>query len=323
MDRRRFLLSAAAAPLALASLPALAARGGGTPLALVTCDTQSRVAVVDVVTGRIVRSLATIRDPRSVESDGATIAVVAHTSAGALTFIDGGLVEPLVAVRGLGAPRYTAIEHSAVVRAGRRVFVTDSERAEVVTLDLGGEILGSTAVGGPARHVSLHPFRNVLWTVLGSKASEIAVLDTSARPRVGRRLTAPFLAHDVAFDPSGRRAWVSSGDQRKIAVYTADGRLVRTVSSGSPPQHVSFGSGRAYVTAGDDGAIAVHDPISGRLLARHRLPLGSYNVQTGHRWVLSPSLSTGTLAIAGRSGLPTRVVEVSPSSHDACLVVGI
>ena len=59
MNRRELLLAAAAAPVALA-LPASAraAARGGTPLALVTADSDDRVLVVRLSDMRVVRSLA-------------------------------------------------------------------------------------------------------------------------------------------------------------------------------------------------------------------------------------------------------------------------
>src|SRR5205823_5900232 len=57
VNRRDFILGAAALPFALRALPALA---GGTPLALVTADTESRVLAVELATGRIFRELATL-----------------------------------------------------------------------------------------------------------------------------------------------------------------------------------------------------------------------------------------------------------------------
>jgi hypothetical protein len=66
MDRREFLVGAVTLPVALRFAPE--ALAGGTPVALVTADTQARVAVVELSTGKILRSSATIGGPRSIES---------------------------------------------------------------------------------------------------------------------------------------------------------------------------------------------------------------------------------------------------------------
>ena len=58
MDRRRFLLAAAAAPLALREVPDALARTAG-PAALVTADREAHVALVEIGTGRIRRRIPT------------------------------------------------------------------------------------------------------------------------------------------------------------------------------------------------------------------------------------------------------------------------
>jgi len=66
VDRRRFLLAAAAVPLALREVPGALARAAG-PLALVTADRQAHVAVVDLATGRKERVLELMApDPAGV-----------------------------------------------------------------------------------------------------------------------------------------------------------------------------------------------------------------------------------------------------------------
>ncbi|MDX6435952.1 MAG: Cytochrome heme domain, partial [Gaiellaceae bacterium] len=182
MDRRQFLAGAAAFPLALRfGSQALA---GGRAVALVTADTQARVAVVDLSTGKILRSIATAAGPRSIESVNGNAAVVCHTAHGVVTLIEASLQTRRV----LGAfkePRYTAAAAN-----GHHAFVTDSGRHEVVTVDvLHGRVVARVATGGPARHVSLAPDNKSLWVSLGSKAEEVAVLDVSQplRPRLVRR----------------------------------------------------------------------------------------------------------------------------------------
>ena len=205
---RRELLATAAAPLALAVVPpAFALRRGGTALALVTADLEAAIVGVDLSNGKVRRRLKTPAGPRSIESIGERAAVVAHTEHGRLTLVDGRLrVRPIVG--DFGAPRYTAVS------PGRRLaYVTDSERQEVVVVDLAGRrVVGRTAVGGPARHLGIDRGGSRLWVALGSKAPVIAVLSLAepgaaadrrgrcgpAVPRARRRLHAgwpPGLGH--------------------------------------------------------------------------------------------------------------------------------
>jgi hypothetical protein len=323
VDRREFL-AIAAAPLVLGVAPALARPTGGTPLALVTADLESHVVAVDVSAGSVVRRLRTPPDPRSIESVGVVGALVAHTAEGRLTLIDSDLrVRP---VRGdLAEPRYAAVSPDR-----RFAYVTDSGRQEVAVVDLRGRrVVGRVVVRGTCRHLGIDRAGSRLWVVLGNSADEIAVLSLSdpARPRVTGRIRPPFRAHDIGFTPGGRRVWVTSGDSRRIAIYQASGELVRTLGADAPPQHVTFMGDRAFVTSGDDAVLRVH-ALDGRRLRSAPVPPGSYNVQgswddqRARRWILTPSLSAGTLSTFGPTGAALDELSVARSSHDACFLIG-
>jgi DNA-binding beta-propeller fold protein YncE len=318
VNRRQFLVGALSLPVALRLGPQ--ALAGGTPIALVTADTQARIALVELSTGRIVRSIQTLPGPRSVESSLGTIAVVAHTEYGAVSLIDGPTLRVSHVLRDFQEPRYTAAHPD-----GRHAFVTDSKSGQVVSLDLArGRSLGRASLGGPARHISISPTGRTLWVSLGSKAERIAIVavDRPARPRLLRLVRPPFLAHDVGFAPGGRHVWVSSGDRGALVVYDArSGRELRRLPGDAPPQHVTFLNGSAFVTSGDDGTLRVHSLVNGDILRTTRIPVGSYNVQQGWGVILTPSLERGTLCIADGRGRLLRRVQVAPSSHDACFVM--
>lgn len=131
MNRREFVAAAAAAPFVLRHPAALARTSGGVPVALVTADTEESVVAVHLTSGRLVRRLATLPGPRSIESVQGTTAVVAHTEEGAVTIVDAGQVRVRRVLRAFAEPRYTAASPD-----GRYAYVTDSSRAEVVVVDL-------------------------------------------------------------------------------------------------------------------------------------------------------------------------------------------
>jgi DNA-binding beta-propeller fold protein YncE len=317
VDRKGFVLAAAAAPFWLRAPDAWA---GGTPLVLVTADTQSHVAVVDPAAGRILRRIETLPGPRSIEAVGGGVAVVAHTAGGVVSLIGGRKLSVQRVLGGFREPRYTAAHPN-----GRYAFVTDSGRGEVVTVDVvRGRVVGRVAVGGPARHISLDRRGRRLWVALGTKAALVAVVDTvrPERPRLVARLAPPFLAHDVALPPARSPAWVTSGERGTIALYDARrGRILRRLPADAPPQHVTFHGGRAFVASGDDGLLRIYDADDGRLLRTTRVPLGSYNVQQAWGTIVTPSLARGTLCVLDAAGRLRERVQVAPSSHDACLVL--
>jgi DNA-binding beta-propeller fold protein YncE len=318
MNRREFLAGAVTLPFALRFTPE--ALAGGDPVALVTADTQSRVAVVRLSSGEILRSIKTAVGPRSIESVSGRIAVVCHTTEGLVTLIDGPTLRVKHVVRGFKGPRYTAAAPN-----GRHAFVTDSGAHEVVTVDvLTGRAVARVPVGGPARHVSIDSAGRLLWVSLGSKAEQVAVLDVSRplQPKLLRRFRPPFLSHDVGFAPSGRHVWVSSGNRGALAVYDRrTGEVLRRLPADAPPQHVTFSGSHAYVTSGEDGTLRVQSLRDGSVVHTTKVPVGSYNVQEAFGWIVTPSLDRGSFCILDRRGRIAHRVQVSPSSHDACFVM--
>jgi DNA-binding beta-propeller fold protein YncE len=298
VNRREFLAAAGAAPFAL--------RAGTVsgPVALVTCDAESRLAVVDLRTLRIVGSIATLGDPRSVERVGG-VALVCHTAEGALSIVDRRHVRRVV--RGFVEPRYTAAHPDGV-----HAFVTDSGRSSLAVVDTRrGTVVDRVRLPGWARHVTISRDGSRVWVGLGSASDHVAVVSTAPLRHVGN-LTPGFLAHDVGLAPDGR-LWVTSGTARVLAVGE------RRRSADRAPQHVTFGNGRAFVTSGDSGTLYVqaHD---GRVLSHARVPIGSYNVQFAAGRVITPSLLHGTLAVLDALGRPLRTLQVAGSCHDACVL---
>lgn len=318
MDRREFVLAAAAAPVALAIGPsAFAARLGGS-VVLVTADLESHVVVLDPSSARTLGRIRTAAGPRSIESVDANTAVVAHTEHGVVSVLGAAPREIREELDAFDSPRYTAVHPVRHI-----AYVTDSASEEVVALDVGrGAVLSRTRVPGPARHLSISPDGATIWTALGTKAARVAVLDSSnpRRPKFVRTLAPPFLAHDVVFAPDGRHVWVTSGSERRLALYRADSRRpVRLLAAGTPPQHVTFGGGRVFVASGDDGTVRRHR-VDGELVRETRVPAGSYNVTFGSDRVVTPSLGEGTVSLLDRNGRVRAVRRIARAAHDACVV---
>jgi DNA-binding beta-propeller fold protein YncE len=301
VNRREFVALAAGAPLTL--------RGALTapmPKALVTCDSEARLAIVDLGSFSVVGHITTLPDPRAIELVGRR-AVVCHTAVGAVSIVDGSRVRHVL--RGFQEPRYTAAHPD-----GRHAFVTDSGRSGVVAIDVDhGIVLGRVGLPGWARHITIDARGSRLWVGLGSAAPHVAVVDT--RPlRHASTLAPGFGAHDVGLAPDGR-LWVTAGASRELAV-------AGTVHAADPgPQHVTFGRDRAYVTSGDAGVLRVQT-LGGRILRSTPIPIGSYNVQHGLGRVITPSLDRGTLTVLDTRGALLTRVEVADSCHDACFWAG-
>ena len=287
MDRRSFLLTAAALPAALRA----------SPRSFVTADLESHVAVVDLAARRVVRRISTPAGPRAIELVGGRY-VVAHTAIGKVSILG------LEVLDEFDEPRYTAGSHD-----GRFAFVTDAGNAHVVTVDVvRARVVARVKLKQWPRHLSLSPDGALLRIALSSASPELAVVDVRQplHPRLVRYERAGLDAHDVGFAPSGR-LWVTSGE---ATLVSAGGRML---AAGRGPQHVTFARGRAYVTSGDDGMLHVYEERTARLLASSRIPVGSYNVQhLGGGDVVTPSLNAGTLTVVGGAR-----VRVARSCHDA------
>jgi DNA-binding beta-propeller fold protein YncE len=313
VDRREFLLGALAATLwpAQTTPPRSAVR---LTLALATADTEAHVVAVRLSSGRVSARVHTLEGPRSIERGPGVSALVAHTSEGAVTLLEGSPPRVRRVLRGFAEPRYTAV-------SGTRAFVTDSGHGEVAVIDLErGRVVRRVAAGDHARHVALAPDGRTLWVALGSSAAAIAVLEVGETVRLARHVRPPFLAHDVGFAPDGRRVWVTAGRERRIAVYRPNGaRPERLLAADEAPQHVGFAGALAYVTSGDSGTLQVRD-VRGPLRASTPIPRGSYNVQPGAGRVLTPSLMHGTLTFADARGRVIASPQVARAAHDACVV---
>src|SRR5690348_9755447 len=156
MDRRTFLVAAAAAPFAL-RLPG--------PLVYVTADLESHVAVVDLDHRTVVQRIRTQPDPRSIERVG-SVAVVAHTVSGKLSILRGGDVEH--ELDAMAEPRYTAAD-------GRLAWVTDSGDPAVVAVDVErGTIVRRIKLKQWPRHLARHG--DTLVVSLGTASPELAIV---------------------------------------------------------------------------------------------------------------------------------------------------
>jgi hypothetical protein len=212
MDRRSFLLAAAAAPFAVQRLQT-------GPLAYVTCDLQSSVAVVDLERGAVLHRIRTHPDPRSIEKVG-DAAVVAHTISGRLSILRHGDV--VHEVDGFAEPRYTNAD-------GRIAWVTDSGEPQVVAVDVvRGTIVRRIKLKQWPRHLSRRG--DTLVVALGTASSEVAVV----RKGDVRYRKTPYLVHDVGFSPRGK-LWLTHAE--------------------GGPEHVTFLGDSAYVTNGSKGTV--------------------------------------------------------------------
>jgi DNA-binding beta-propeller fold protein YncE len=324
MNRRELLFAAAAAPATLA-LPVAAggAARGGAPLALVTADSEDRVLVVRLTDLKIVRSLVVPDQPHGIEAvDVLRSALVLSSASGTVTVLDATVPRVRTVLDGFSAPRYAAGDPR-----GRYAYVSDDVAGQVIAIDVPrAKVVGRVEVGKGARHISISPDGQRIVTSLGAKAPRLALVDVSRprRPRLVRTFPADDLAHDVGFSPDGKRVWISSGVERRLAVHDASTlRPLHAVAGDSAPQHVTFDevAQRIYVTSGESGTLRTYRLADAKLLSTRSIPAGSYNVCARAGRMVTPSLDVGSLTVLDRRGL--RSVRIAAHAHDACMVAGV
>ncbi len=290
------------------------------PRVLVTAETENRLLVLDLRSGRVLRRVALARDPENVVSSGATTVVVS-SRARTVTLLDSASLRVRARIVGFSSPHIPAVSADH-----RYAFVTDDAGGTLTVIRLSdGRVLDKLAIGAGAHHLSASPDGKQLWIALGETARTIMIIDTGleTRPRVVARFDPGFAAHDLSFSPDGRRIWVTSASGQDVAVFRArDHRLLFAVAAGAPPQHVAFAGRYAFLTSGYGSGIEKLDAATGQVLARARTPYGSFELGAGHGVVATSSLFTGTLTIFDQRLRRLHAIQLAPATRDLAISGG-
>jgi DNA-binding beta-propeller fold protein YncE len=298
--------------VAVAALGGGAAHGGGSPVALVTAETQNRLLAVALPSGRVLKRLPMPADPENVAVVGGKWAVVASPRAGAVTVVSTPSLRVVRILRGFSSP------HIVTATADLQgAYVTDDARGRLDVIRLTGRprLVRSVFVGMGAHHMAVSPAGNELWVALGERARTIVVLDVSdpMRPKIVGRFDPGFAAHDLAFS-SDFRVWVTASDRRFVTVFDSrTQRPVARIPAGPPPQHVAIGYvDDAFITSGYDGSLEIVDRSSGRIRRTVRIPYGSFDVTVGGGFAVTSSLLRGTVTEVTDDGAVWMKRRVAP-----------
>jgi hypothetical protein len=297
------------------------ARGGGSPVALVTAETQNALLAIALPSGHVLRRLPMPADPENVTTVGAKYAVVVSPRAGAVTVISTPSLKIVRVLRGFVDP------HLATATAdGQGVYVTDDGSGRLVAIRFSPRphVVRRVFVGLGAHHFGVSAAGNQAWVALGERARTIVVLDVSDpwRPRVVGRFDPGFAAHDLAFS-SEWRVWVTASDRRWVTIFdTRTRRPVARVAAGAPPQHVAIGYvDDAFITSGYGSSLEIVDRSSGRIRRTVRVPYGSFNVTVGGGFAVTSSLLRGTVTEVDDSGRVWLEKRVAPAARGVAVAV--
>jgi DNA-binding beta-propeller fold protein YncE len=296
--------------------------------ALVTAETENRLLVVDLPSGRVVRRIRLPPDPEDVAAappawGQGRLAVVSSPAARRVSLLEGPTLRPVKSFGGFAGPHI--VELWPVV-GGYDAYVTDDARGTLSVINLARRRMVSTIhVGAGAHHMGLDYIHQTAWVALGEKARTIVILSSEnvAHPRVTARFDPGFEVHDLEVEDvgdEGLRLWITASDRRDLTVLDAiDQQVLFRVPVGPPPQHVALSGRYAYLTSGYASTIEQVDAGSGHILHRARTPYGSFELAADARYVVVSSLLRGTLAIFTPQLKLLRVVHLAPATREVAL----
>jgi streptogramin lyase len=281
--------------VAVAARGGSAAHGGGSPVALVTAETQNRLLAIALPSGKVLRRLRMPTDPENVAVVGGKYAVVVNPRMGAVTVLSTPSLRIVRILRGFSDPHVVAATADL-----QGVYVTDDGRGQLVAIRFSPRphVVRRVFVGLGAHHFAVSPAGNQAWIALGERAHTIVMVDVSDpwRPKVVGRFDPGFAAHDLAFS-SDWRVWVTAADRRFVTIFdTRTLRPVARIPAGAPPQHVAIGYlDDAFITSGYSSSLEIVDRSSGRIRHTIRVPRGSFDVTVGGGFAVTSSLLRGTV----------------------------
>jgi DNA-binding beta-propeller fold protein YncE len=288
--------------------------------ALVTAETENRLLVVDLPSGRMVKRIALPPDPEDISANlGECSTVVVVSSAGhQVTVLDGETLNRRGVLGGFVAPHIPEI-----APGGQYAYVSDDARGTITAISLATPRVTSRIEVGPgAHHLSFDPGHDRAWVALGESARTIVVLSTQrmGHPRVIGRFDPGFPVHDLSFSPDGTRVWVTSAAGNDVAVFDANSRrLLFRVPVGPPPQHVVIARRYAYLTSGYGGTLEQVDAATGRVVRRARSPHGSFELAVGEGYVVTSSLLRGTVAVYTPDLKLVRIEHLAPATREVAI----
>jgi YVTN family beta-propeller protein len=232
------------------------------------------IAIVDLASGRVVRTLSTGDDPESfdITQDGRLMFVSNEDAATATAVaLPSGHVERVIPVG--GEPEGVRIRPD-----GKFVYVTSEADNEVAAIDLASQkVIARIGTGPRPRGIAFTPDGSRAY-VTAEQGASVTVIDATQHRAIGEIPIAASGAKPmgIAISADGRTAYVSCGRGGVIAVIDVKtNRVVRVFSGiGVRPWGIGLAPDqrKLYTANGPSNDVSVVDVSSGTVLKR--IPAG-------------------------------------------------
>lgn len=314
----------AALLLGLGAGAAPARDSGGTAVAFVAVEGESRLVAVDVTTQRVVGRIVTPAGPRNVAAAGGLRhLLVTSPRAGKVTLVDSFTQRLVDVFGGFGRPIDVAVE-------GERAFVTDARRNELAVIDLRGRRIVSR-IGVPRRPQSV-AVGDVALITHSPPIVRLTVVELGVpgplRPVV-RRFAIPAEGGptDVTEQPDSAYAYVTGRHSGGVAGIDWGNRGFprwwRKV--GSRVEYVAFDywhGRRLWVSDRARGEVLALSSETGRVLRRLRGCPGAGPIAIGGQvWIVASCRDADALAIWNTRTWNRTLVPVGGRPHGVAIAV--
>jgi DNA-binding beta-propeller fold protein YncE len=166
---------------------------------------------------------------------------------------------------GTGGWDYLTVDPST-----RRLFVSHSDRVEVIDLDsrkVVGTISGLNGVHG----IAISPGAKRGY-ISNGRSSSVTIFDLDKLTAIKEVKTTGDNPDAILFDPYTKRVWTFNGRGQNATVFDDDGQVLATVPMGGKPEFAATDkAGRIYVNIEDKNEIAVIDAKAMKVDKRYAL----------------------------------------------------
>jgi DNA-binding beta-propeller fold protein YncE len=263
------------------------------------------LAKVDVETRRLLRRVEVSSQPHNITVVGRTV-VASLPDAGRVAVVNGGRLREVA----LGGSPHD------VKPAGGRIVVTNEGAGRLDLLSRSGERRGSISLRANPHDVAVAPNGRMASVSLDGDDS-LAVVDLERR-EVRRYVPTGEQPHDLLFEPSGRRLWVTDWSG-VLHVLTRRGQTVRTLDVGEETHHLTFEpDGLGWVTDHGTQRLLAIDPRRLRLVEDASMPGAPHHVAVtaDGRWVVVADNTNGQLVrYRAADGRRAGVIAVGMGPH--------